>query len=133
MREIVEQVIELSEEYHRKTQIHKAEHGIEGGVSLGAEKTEHYLEATQFLANKLKAYLAMLAEKQLRNLEALVYFGRGDEDDILWLHQHLRSVGPTREDVERTIVEKIPALSRYLQNTLSRAEKLGIDIENMPE
>ncbi len=133
MRQIIENIIALSEEYQRKSAIHKDEHGIEGAVSLGSQKLDQYLKATQFLSSKMKVYLAELSERQLRNLETLIYFGRGDEDDLVWLHAHLKSVSPTREDVVRTIIEKIPALSRYLQSALSSAHRLGMDIDNLLE
>ena len=58
-----------------------------------------------------------------------MYFGRGDDDDIFSLHEHLKTVSPTREDLIRNVSGKIPALSSYLSNAIKKAEELGINIE----
>lgn len=129
MIDIVQRVIELSQEYESKRKIHEAEHGTAEGFFVGERKAEGYFEATEFLDRKIKLYLESLPETELRKLQTLVYFGRGDDDDIFSLHEHLTSVSPTREDVIRTVVEKAPALSTYLLTALRRVERSGIDID----
>lgn len=129
IREVLEHVAKLSREYDAKHQIHQQEHGTELGVAFGSRKSEHYLQAIGFLDRKLRSYLEGLPEDVLHKLETLVYFGRGDDDDIDALHVHIRSTSPAREDVTRTILAKISALSMYLPCALSRAEELGIDLE----
>jgi hypothetical protein len=130
MKEIVNRVIELSREFLSKNRIHEAEHGLEGVLPIGSKKLGHFSEATRFLNQKLKSYLESLSEENLRMLETLMYFGRGDDDNFFRLHAYLRPVGPARKDVERTLLGKIPALEDYLTKALKKAEKLGLDIEN---
>lgn len=129
MQEIINDVIKLSNEYKSKYQIHESEHGVEEVLSIGNQKAEHFSEATQLLDRKFKSYLSSLPEENLRKLETLMYFGRGDSDDIFDLHDHLKTTSPTCEDVIRTIKEKIKTLPDYLTNALKRARESGIDIE----
>lgn len=129
MRETVQRVIELSEEYEAKRQVHTEEHGVELGLELGTQKSEHYFEATERLPLKLARFLEMPSLSELLKLQTLVYFGRGDDEDIRRLHEHLKETTPNREDVTRTLISKIGALTRYLESALARAEERGMDIE----
>lgn len=129
MKEIINDVIKLGDEYKQKQRIHEAEHGIKGPISLHSQKLNHLSQATQLLDRKLKTYLNTLPEEQLRKLETLMYFGRGEVDDIPYLHEHLKTTSKTKDDVIRTIREKIKALPDYLTNALRRADESGIDID----
>ncbi|HJQ83769.1 MAG TPA: DUF3775 domain-containing protein [Candidatus Binatia bacterium] len=78
----------------------------------------------------LQAYLETLSESELAKLQTLMYLGR-DRDpsgDIQALHRDLVKVTHGREDLVRTLVEKVP-LRDYLAEGLKVARDTGYDIE----
>ena len=129
MKEIINDVIKLSEEYKTKHRVHEAEHGVEGTISIKSPKLKHLSQATKLLDRKLLSYLKSLPEEKLRKLETLMYYGRGEVDDIPYLHEHLKTTSHTKDDVIRTIREKIRVLPEYLKNAIRRARESNIDIE----
>ena len=64
----------------------------------------------------------------LRRVEAVMYSGRGDGSPVA-LRPELAENHPTKDDVVRTIIEKLPNLDDYLERGLDRAKAEGIDLD----
>lgn len=64
----------------------------------------------------------------LRRVEAVMYSGRGDGSPVE-LPPELAENHPTKDDVVRTIIEKLPNLDDYLERGLDRANAEGIDLD----
>ena len=81
-------------------------------------------QAETFLRNLLDG----LDLDTLRRLEAVIYSGRGDGSPVE-LRPVLAVNHPTKDDVVRTIIEKLPNLYDYLERGLDRANAEGIDLD----
>jgi len=64
----------------------------------------------------------------LRRVEAVMYSGRGDGSPVA-LRPELIENHPTKDDVVRTIIEKLPNIDVYLEKGLDLASAEGIDLD----
>lgn len=133
MKEIVDRVVSLSEEFSRRHDVVSREHGVELSLDLTSAKAPGYLEATAQLTDPLDRFLRRLTLDDLRKLQTLVYLGRDKElsraAEIRDLHEEVTSVSGDAESVRRMIEEKSLLLASYLRDAVALAQELGIDIE----
>ena len=64
----------------------------------------------------------------LRRVEAVMYSGRGDGSPAA-LRPELTENHPTKDDVVRTIIEKLSNIDVYLERGLDLANAEGIDLD----
>lgn len=76
----------------------------------------------------LRKLLDGLDLETLRRVEAVMYSGRGDGSPVE-VRPVLAVNHPTKDDVVRTIIEKLPNLDDYLERGLDRAKAEGIDLD----
>lgn len=77
----------------------------------------------------LQQYLNQLDDDDVFKLEALMYYGRGD-DDLPELHEYLTGEAQFDKDgAVRQMMEKVPP-PEYLETGLRSACKAGIDLES---
>jgi hypothetical protein len=89
------------------------------------EDNDAYPEEMRPAAQELLAHLEGLPPSDARRLLALMYFGRGDDADLLRLEEELIH---DEDDAIFSMFEKVP-LPEYLRNGVTRAGQLGIDLE----
>lgn len=117
MQQLVEDVIRLADARGRDA----ADDDEAEDVAVGATESERALYQA----------LVELPLASLQRLQTLMYFGRGDADDLLWLHHdlHGEAEGGAREaaQIAYSMVEKAP-LAWYLRAGVERARAAGIDL-----
>jgi len=74
-----------------------------------------------------------LSERDLKKLQALMYYGRDaidyPDEDNADIHTVHRILPPDRHEIKATmVVEKMP-LDEYLEVGLARAKREGVDLE----
>ena len=79
---------------------------------------------------KLQNYLNQLDDDTLLKLEALMYFGR-DEDDFQEILRDLSDRNESKREIVKTIVEKRSAYPVYFQKALNALKEKSVDIDSI--
>ena len=119
--DVVHQVIRLAIAVNEESERLEKEHPDEGLF----RRSEYPRPARDLLLN----YLNQLDDEDVFKIEALMYYGRGDEE-LQDLHEYLtdEQQGFDRDGAVQQMMEKVP-LPEYLETGLRDAQEAGIDLE----
>jgi hypothetical protein len=130
VREAALEAIRLAEQRNAEEHGIDEQLGLAVGYEWGADKALKSRLASRPAERALIDYLGSLPPDVLFKLRTLMYFGRGDSEDISWLHAHLGSDPADIDAAVSSMVGKSP-LPRYLQRGLEEAERASVDLDGV--
>lgn len=124
------QVIDLARRRNEERDALEAKHGVRGAVTLDRPKLVASATSPRLAERALVAHLTRVEHEQLLKLQSLMYFGRGDDDDLKALYEDFLERPEKHEITVDGMVSKSP-LDEYLADALAKAKRLGIDIDTL--
>jgi len=105
-------------------------HGLdtELGINFFDPVTWDRMKETNIGEHALAKLLAALPLADLERIHALMYAGRDDESST-YMKAYFLKHQESREDMERSIAEKRPALHTYFNHALQRVLKDGVNVD----
>lgn len=102
------------------------------GISLFDENSIKHMYEKREALGELKKELHKQDYVDLLKIETLLYFGRDDEPKTFaGNYDYLVNMNESKEDIIRTILEKLPAFHDYISDAIKKLEKEGLELSNI--
>ncbi|MDK9699125.1 MAG: hypothetical protein OEM52_03095 [bacterium] len=101
------------------------------GLDVGSQTSNDYLFSRREIEAKIYEYLDNLSEDEVLKIEAIMYSGRDDDNNIVSLIKYLKSFDDSKETMISVIMSKRTNWTLYFSKGACNVFEQGRDIDTL--